>query len=54
MANSRSSRLLYRCQREELVTKLIEPIDVKIPESAINQEATNLMNEFADCMQGRE
>jgi trigger factor len=35
-------------QREKLVTKLIESIDVKIPESAINQEATNLMNEFAN------
>ncbi|MDR2629181.1 MAG: trigger factor, partial [Puniceicoccales bacterium] len=35
-------------QREELVKKLIESVDVKIPENAINQEATNLMNEFVD------
>jgi trigger factor len=35
-------------QREKLVTKLIESVDIKVPESAINQEVTNLMNEFAD------
>jgi FKBP-type peptidyl-prolyl cis-trans isomerase (trigger factor) len=35
-------------QREELVARLMTSIDVKIPESAINQEVTNLMNELAD------
>jgi FKBP-type peptidyl-prolyl cis-trans isomerase (trigger factor) len=35
-------------QREELVIKPIESIDVKLPESAIRQVATNLMNGFVD------
>ncbi|MDR2432259.1 MAG: trigger factor [Puniceicoccales bacterium] len=47
LTNYKTSQARFN-QREELVTKLIESIDVKIPESAINQEATNLMNEFAD------
>jgi trigger factor len=47
LANYKTSQARLN-QREELVAKLIESVDVKVPESAINQEATNLMNEFAD------
>jgi trigger factor len=47
LTNHKTSQARFG-QREKLVIKLIESIDVKIPESAINQEATNLMNEFVD------
>ncbi|MDR2779035.1 MAG: trigger factor [Puniceicoccales bacterium] len=47
LTNYKTSQARFN-QREELVTKLIESMDVKIPESAIDQEASNLMNEFAD------
>ncbi|MDR2603601.1 MAG: trigger factor [Puniceicoccales bacterium] len=47
LTNYKTSQARFN-QREELVTKLIESVDIKIPESAINQEAANLMNEYAD------
>ncbi|MDR0693263.1 MAG: trigger factor [Puniceicoccales bacterium] len=47
LSNYKTSQARFN-QREELVSKLIGSVDVKVPESAINQEATNLMNEFAD------
>ncbi|MDR1890986.1 MAG: trigger factor [Puniceicoccales bacterium] len=47
LTNYKTSQARFN-QREELVTKLIESVDVKIPESALDGEATNLMDEFVD------
>jgi trigger factor len=47
LTNHKTSQARFD-QREKLVTELIRSIDIKVPESAINQEATDLMNESID------